>query len=421
MSISIIVLIMVFILIAVRKIGNINLPIWVVMLSGALAVLITQEITIKDALKSINIDVLVFLMCMFIIGESLHQSGYIYKISHRLFGRAKSVDSLIIFILLNMGILSAFLMNDTIAIIGTPLVIYFARKHKISPKLLLLTLCFAVTIGSSLSPIGNPQNLLVALGGNLKNPFVDFFAYLFVPTIINFFIAYFMLKFFYKKEFHTTELDHTKEKLVDPNLAFLCRISLLLIAILITLKIIFVIFSVKIDFRLTYIALISSLPILIFSPKRVKIAKNIDWSTLVFFASMFILMQSVWDKGFFQNILAQNHFDFKSIPVIFVISLTLSQFISNVPFVALYLPLLKSAGAGTAEMIALACGSTIAGNMFILGAASNIIIIQNAEKKGETIKFFEFAKIGIPLTIINTVIYFIFIKFFSFIFNLTGF
>jgi Na+/H+ antiporter NhaD/arsenite permease-like protein len=60
-------------------------------------------------------------------------------------------------------------------------------------------------------------------------------------------------------------------------------------------------------------------------------------------------------------------------------------------------------------MIALAAGSTIAGNLFILGAASNVIIIQNAEKKaGETLTFLEFAKIGIPLTIINTLIYWFF-------------
>ena len=70
--------------------------------------------------------------------------------------------------------------------------------------------------------------------------------------------------------------------------------------------------------------------------------------------------------------------------------------------------MLSHAGATTREMMVLAAGSTIAGNLLIFGAASNIIIIQNAEKKsGETITFLEFAKIGIPLTIINTAIYYI--------------
>lgn len=74
----------------------------------------------------------------------------------------------------------------------------------------------------------------------------------------------------------------------------------------------------------------------------------------------------------------------------------MSQVVSNVPFVALALPLLE--GAGTKAAMALAAGSTLAGNLFILGAASNVIIIQNAEKQGETLTFWEFARAGIPLT-----------------------
>ena len=63
----------------------------------------------------------------------------------------------------------------------------------------------------------------------------------------------------------------------------------------------------------------------------------------------------------------------------------------------------------TAGMMALAAGSTIAGNLTILGAASNVIIIQNAEKKyGQTLTFWEFAKIGLPLTIINVAAYWAF-------------
>ena len=83
------------------------------------------------------------------------------------------------------------------------------------------------------------------------------------------------------------------------------------------------------------------------------------------------------------------------------------------PLVALFQPMLLHAGAGAKEFLALAAGSTIAGNLLILGAASNVIIIQNAEKKSkETIGFFEFAKIGIPLTIINVLVYWAFFALF---------
>jgi Na+/H+ antiporter NhaD/arsenite permease-like protein len=120
-----------------------------------------------------------------------------------------------------------------------------------------------------------------------------------------------------------------------------------------------------------------------------------------FFAALFVLMQSVWNSGLFQALMMDLNLNITSIPVMLAISVLLSQLISNVPLVALYIPILIHAGASTEEMMALAAGSTIAGNMLILGAASNVIISQNAEKKGETLTFFEFAKVGVPLTIIN--------------------
>jgi Na+/H+ antiporter NhaD/arsenite permease-like protein len=183
-------------------------------------------------------------------------------------------------------------------------------------------------------------------------------------------------------------------------------LSLILIIALIIIKLALVVMDIGVDFKLTYIALISALPILLFSRKRVRILQRLDWHTLIFFAAMFVLMASVWESGFFQSIISDMHIDITSITMILVISVVLSQFISNVPLVALYLPMLVSAGASTREMMALAAGSTMAGNLFILGAASNVIIIQNAEKRsGETLTFMEFAAIGIPLTILNTIIY----------------
>ena len=61
--------------------------------------------------------------------------------------------------------------------------------------------------------------------------------------------------------------------------------------------------------------------------------------------------------------------------------------------------------------MALAAGSTIAGNLSILGAASNVIIIQNAEKRsGATLTFFEFVRIGAPLTLVNVMVYWLFLS-----------
>lgn len=408
MILPLIILAIVFLLIAIRQVGRVRLPIWMIMLGGALAVLVTGGISLPDALHAINIDVMIFLFCMFIIGTALEESGYLAHIAYNLFKKAKSFDALILILIFGMGIASAFLMNDTLAIIGTPLVLLLAKKHKTSPKLLLLSLAFAITIGSVMSPLGNPQNLLIALDGGMPNPLVSFFIYLFIPTILNLGLLFLLLKFFHHHEFRRKKIIHSPEPIKDKHLSGLCKISLFFLVGLIILKIGLLFLHPSLDFRLTYISVIAALPIILFSKKRILLVKQIDWPTIIFFASMFILMQAVWNTDAIQPRLA--HFNNLTIPAILLASILASQLISNVPLVALYLPLLTEAGATAKELTALAAGSTIAGNLFILGAASNIIIIQNAETRGDdAFTFWDFAKIGIPLTILNALIYYVYL------------
>jgi Na+/H+ antiporter NhaD/arsenite permease-like protein len=411
--ISIITLATVFVLIAVRQVGNIKLRIWQIMLLGALVVLITRQISPGRALQAINADVMLFLFGVFIIGQALEDSGYLSHLAYRLFRKARSLNTLVLFILFGMGILSALLLNDTLAIIGTPVMLSLASRTNTQPRILLLSLAFAITIGSVMSPIGNPQNLLIALHGGVTNPFVTFLKYLAVPTLVNLLLAYLLLRLFHRKYFHSEPLAHSVESIKDDKLAGLSRISLIIMVVLIIAKIGTVLAGLDIDFRLTYIALAAALPIIVFLPRRPGILKRLDWFTLIFFAAMFVLMQSVWDSGFFQSAIEATNINLTSTGMILGVSVVLSQLLSNVPLVALYMPVLVHAGAMTKEMMALAAGSTIAGNLTILGAASNVIIIQNSEKRGgPSLTFMEFVKIGVPLTVINVAVYWLFLMIF---------
>ncbi len=147
--IPIVILGIVFILIAVRQLGNIRLQIWQIMLLGALVVLLTGQISPLDALKAINPDVMLFLFGVFIVGQALEESGYLAHLSYKIFRRAKSLDILTLSVLFVIGLLSAFLMNDTLAIIGTPVVLSLAKKGNMAPKVLLLALAFAVAPASA--------------------------------------------------------------------------------------------------------------------------------------------------------------------------------------------------------------------------------------------------------------------------------
>jgi Na+/H+ antiporter NhaD/arsenite permease-like protein len=407
-SLTVLVLAAVLLLIAIRQVGGLKLQIWQVMLGGALACLFSGEISAAEALLAINPDVMIFLFCMFLVGEALEESGYLFHLSYQIFRRAKNQDQLVIMIIFVVGILSAILMNDTLAIVGTPLVLYFARVHCISPKLLLLSLAFAVTTGSALSPIGNPQNLLIALYGDVSNPFLTFARYLALPTLLNLLLVFLLLKLFFRDGFSNGPLNHNHEDLRDAHLARLSRLSLILLAAMIGAKVALVMAGSSVSFSLTSIAVAAALPVAL-SHRRLELVRKVDWATLIFFASMFVLMESVWQSGFLQLLMDEAQMDLKSVPVILATSVILSQVISNVPFVALYLPVIGQAGATSLELAALAAGSTIAGNLFILGAASNVIIIQNAEREGETLTFGEFARVGVPLTMANVAVYWIFL------------
>ena len=408
-AIPVIILILVFLGIAIRRIGRFTFRIWQVMLAGAVAVLVTGQISPASAIRAINMDVMIFLFGMFVVGVALHESGYLLSLSSRFFRRAASPDQLLLVLVFSVGILSALLMNDTIAIIGTPLALYFARMNRISPKLLLLALAFSVTTGSVMSPIGNPQNLLVALHGPVGNPFITFAVFLAIPTAASLVLVYLFLRVAFRKESWEQGLLFNHEAVKDERLALISKLSLGVLVTLILVKIAGFFVGLDTWVSLPAIALLSAFPILALSGRRVEMVRKVDWETLIFFAAMFVLMESVWESGFFQSLILLIGGEISLIPVILGLSVVVSQFISNVPWVALYLPAITRPGQSMAALMALAAGSTIAGNLSILGAASNVIIIQNAEKEGETLTFPEFVKIGLPLTLLQCLVYWFFL------------
>ena len=411
MELSLVILALVFVLIAVRQVGRFKFRIWQVMCAGAVAVLLTGQISPEEAIHAVDIQVMVFLLGMFIVGEALAESGYLYALAGSLVAGCRDSSHFIMVFIFSMAFLSAFLMNDTVAIIGTPLALYFGRRMGLDIKTLLLSLCFAVTTGSVASPIGNPQNLLVATGSGFESPFVTFFLYLALPTVLSLFLLVVFIRAYYPAE-HARKIEASPDLcVVDKDLTRIVKISLLLVVVCIILQIAlaFKPFGIEYTMPLSFIAVAGAAPVVLFSRKRFSLVRNIDWPTLVFFVSLFVLMAAVFSTGFFQQFVPSTASS--SVAVLYLTSLVISQFISNVPFVALFNPLLVEAGMSTAETLALAAGSTLAGNLTILGAASNVIVIQNAEKQGETLTFTEFIRIGVPFSIVTGIIFIAWLSF----------
>ena len=402
MNLSLWTLTAVLLLIAFRSLAGLRLTIWQIMLGGALVVLLGGALTPAAAWRAIDWGVMAYLTGVFILGRALVESALLYRLSGRLLGRVTRADTLVLAVLLASGFASALLMNDTLAVIGTPLMLALARAHRLPPVLLLLALAFGITIGSVVSPIGNPQNLLIALHGDLDNPFLIFLRGLCLPTLISLLLAWAMLRLAFRRDFHGRALLHDVPELADARLARLAAWGLVILVAMVMLKILLALRHVSLTLPLWSFALGAAAPVLFASPRRLEIVRGIDWHTLVFFAAMFVLMHAVWDSGAIQSWLPPDAAR-TGVPHILAASVLLSQLVSNVPLVALALPMLHD-GDSTA-MLALAAGSTLAGNLTLIGAASNVIIVQAAEREGVHLGFWRFMAVGAPLTLVNVVVY----------------
>ena len=276
----ILILFIVFLLIAVRQAGRFRFEIWQVMCAGAAAVLLTGGIKPAAALKAIDPDVMLFLFGMFAAGQVLELSGWLAHSKYEIFKRAHTEEKLLLLLVFFMGIAAAFLMNDTVAIIGAPVALLIAKKHDISPKALLLALAFSITVGSVMSPIGNPQNLLVAIKSGVPAPFATFLKYLAAPTLINLGVVFLLMRHFYREEFTARPIKNSQEPVKDRRLARLARITVVVLSAAIAAKIILGRLDPALDFRITWIALAAAAPGLLFSQRRFEILRKADWSTL---------------------------------------------------------------------------------------------------------------------------------------------
>ena len=399
-----------------------KVPIWAAMLIGATLMLVFQIIGLENAIKSIQLDVIMFLFGMFSIVSALERSGMLRLFAIKMLSKSKTPNSLLMMFVVGMGLLSAFLVNDAIALVGIPLVIYISKHLEMRPNVLLIALAFGVTVGSVMTPIGNPQNLIIALQSGIPLPLVNFIKILAIPTLINLFLTYFILKIYFKKDLlhaHATLNSKMLEGHVIEN-PRLAKLSVIILVITIAGFFVSEIlhFVHLADIRISIVAMAGAAILYAVSGERREIIKGVDYSVLVFFVAMFIVTAALWSSGaisLFMKYLPTPDPNnvFQSNALISTYSITFSQILSNVPFVALYNYVMIGNGfTGThiIQWMMLAASSTIAGNLTILGAASTIIIIQAAESRGvKAFTFLEFLKIGSIVTMVNLAVYYLFL------------
>jgi Na+/H+ antiporter NhaD/arsenite permease-like protein len=398
---SLVVSCLIFLLIALRQWLPASVRIWHIMTAGAVVLLLLGEISPRDAVLAVDWNVIAYLLGVFVIASALYDTGISHAIGARLAAMRRPSLALAGAISIT-SLCAAVLTNDAAAIIGTPIALMLAEARRWPVAPLLIALCATVTVSSMASPVGNPQNILIATTGHIQHPIATFALWLAVPTLASLvFVFYWARRLIGRPPAHALHplatLRPAPTAGARPWPAYLATA---LLVVLIGAEGMLRAFGMGLGLPFGVASVVACVPVLAFGQRRLEVLKDADWATLVFFVAMFVVTGSIMQSGSLQALLGSMQARLAEPPVTAVVSFWASQLFSNVPVVDIYLKLLPYSETGNLMM--LAGLSTLAGNLFIISAASNVIVVQQAERFGQTpFTFWRFAFAVLPVTLVS--------------------
>jgi Na+/H+ antiporter NhaD/arsenite permease-like protein len=396
---------------AIGKVPGLRMDRAGIALVGATLMLVTGALTLKQAVGEDSIDykALTILFGMMVVIAFLRLSGFFLEVAEWALERMKSPVGLLGVTIGLSGVLSAFLINDIVCLTLTPLVLHLARRMRIDPVPHLIALATAANIGSTGTITGNPQNIFI--GSHSGISYLRFAAHLLPVAAIGLLLNFAVVALVYRKRLSGGNANESssanggngknnsaRRPLRPPHLWLLRK------RITVTVVTVILFFT---GLPLELIALGAAAVLLIGRVKPEKVYRQIDWGLLVMFTGLFVVVHA-FQLHVVSNWGIDHWHGLTSHPVDFLsgISAALSNLVSNVPAVLLLEPIVNAvptAGRETA-WLALAMSSTLAGNLTVLGSVANLIVVENARRQGVEISFWEYCKVGIPLTVLTLVV-----------------
>lgn len=366
---------------------------------GAVAMILFGVISFEEAVLSIDFNTIALLLGMMIVIAVLELDGFFTLIADKTISLSKTSNQLLIIIVFITGIASAFLVNDAVVLLFTPVIIHICRSAKLNPVPYLIAEIMASNVGSAMTITGNPQNILIGMQSGIS--YSKFIFHLLPVSLIGMLVIVLVIKFFFKNDFMKgSQLTFTKE-----NSTY--NFQSMKFSVLIFMIMVFLFFFGNIlKLSIPMIALTgASLVLILGKIKPSLVIKQVDWVLLLFFAGLFIVVHGIEKVGvldpFIKNTPIAN--SLSGILSLHGLSLLLSQIVTNVPYTILMLPILKTASSDLL-WLSLASAATLAGNATIIGAVANIIVIEVAKKYDVEIGFWKFLKVGLTITVITLIL-----------------
>ncbi len=424
---ALVIFVVTYFLISVRRLRSVPIEKPAAALLGAALMVIFSVVKPEAALEAIDLHTIGLLLGMMIMVAVLDLCGFFAYVSVKIVRRAKSQAQFLALLMVTTAVLSALILNDTVVLLFTPIIVRSCAMMKVDPVPYLISEALAANVGSVATEIGNPQNAYIAMASGIS--FVEFSLKLVPVTAVCLALSILIAYVFFKNELskpiavpklseggnspspgrkgeakngmwslvHAMRLEELG-KMRERGLPYIA---------LGTLGCVFVGFCAgpQLGMPISMIAVLGAVVLLFVTPvfskiKPNKVLQSVDWTVLLFFVGLFVVLRGVADSGLLS--VFEDGFDTASggrsgeTTWLYVICSVLSNLISNVPAVMLL--------AGSVPMtheawIALAASSTLAGNATILGAAANIIVAESASKMGVEVGFWRFMKVGMPVTL----------------------
>lgn len=381
---------------------------------GAVSMVLFGVLSFDEAIRAIDFNTIALLLGMMIIISTLELDGFFSLIASSTLSYSSTPLRLLTILTFVTGISSAFLVNDAVVLLFTPVIILICRSVKVNPLPYLIAEILASNVGSAMTITGNPQNMLIGLNSGIS--YNNFLLQLLPVSMAGMAIIVLVVKWMYPSDFkkQSFEVKTSSLKPTDANPEFAYDFKSMRTSVPIFILVLLLFFlSNTIHLSIPLIALVGgSLILLLGRIKPSKVIRQVDWVLLLFFASLFIVVRGFEKTGLMEQMInsVKLQDNAAGLAGLHLISLVLSQVVSNVPFTVLMLPVMKSVGSETL-WLALASASTLAGNATIIGAMANLIVIESAEKHGIRIKFMEFFKTGIIVTMLTLTLSFVILWF----------
>jgi Na+/H+ antiporter NhaD/arsenite permease-like protein len=385
-----------YLFIAIGKLPGYHLDRAGAALLGASLMVGLSILSLDDAYRAIDFETITLLLGMMIVVANLRLSGFFRLVNGWVVTRARHPLVLLAAIVLVAGSFSAFLVNDTICLVMTPLVLEIVTRFKRDPIPYLLAIPMASNIGSTATITGNPQNMII--GGLSHIPYGTFAAALWPVAAIGLILTAVFIALVYRGEFLTGE--RLPVLPIGPSRH---NTPLVIKSVLVTVAMVILFFAGQ---PVAKVAIIGG-AILLFTRrvKADKVYREIDWPLLLMFVGLFIVVDGVEKAVLTPDAIATvGRLHLESLPLLAFVTAVLSNLVSNVPAVLVLKPFIATLHDPQRAWLSIAMASTLAGNFTLVGSIANLIVVQRARARGVEISFWAYFKLGAPLTVLTILI-----------------